>query len=59
MKKAIITQSETARRLSVSKTTLWRLAKRKDFPRKVYITTKKIGFIESELDEWIERSQVK
>ena len=38
----------------LSRTTLWRLERRGDFPRRVRLGPNSIGWIETEVEEWIE-----
>jgi predicted DNA-binding transcriptional regulator AlpA len=50
----IISAEETAARLTISETTLWRLRRADpDFPVAVRVGARRIGFREDDLDRWI------
>ncbi len=50
----IIAPEETAKRLAISETTLWRLRRDDpDFPVAVRVGARRIGFREDEVDRWI------
>ena len=38
----------------LSRTTLWRLERRGDFPRRILLSPNSTGWIESEIEQWIE-----
>ena len=38
----------------LSRTTLWRLERRGDFPRRIRLSPNSTGWIESEIEQWIE-----
>ncbi len=38
----------------LSRTTLWRLERRGDFPHRIRLSPNSIGWIETEVEEWIE-----
>jgi len=43
--------------LGISRTTLWRTAKNDpSFPKKRYISANRVGFVESEIHDWIEKA---
>lgn len=44
---------ETARRLSIGRTALWKLTKEPDFPKPIAITVGRKAFVAEEIDEWI------
>ena len=51
--------SELEKILGLSKSTIYRLEKSGDLPRKRYVTEKTVAWVESEIDEWIvSRSEV-
>ena len=47
-------KSGVCARLGVSKSTLERLIKTENFPQPVKLGTRAVGFLESEIEEWIE-----
>ena len=38
----------------LSRVTIWRLEKAGKFPRRVNLTDSRVGWVEAEIDEWIE-----
>lgn len=54
-------QPRAARELlgGISNATLWRLAKSLDFPVKIQISGKSVGWWESELRRWVESRRVR
>lgn len=53
MAETLLRQAEVQRRTKLGRTTLWRLERAGDFPRRRQITGTTIGWIESEVEEWI------
>jgi prophage regulatory protein len=49
----IIRLDEVTRKVSYSGMHIWRLEQRNKFPRRVQIGPNSVGWIESEIDEWI------
>ena len=49
----IMRPREVAQRLGVSSTTLWRYAKRPDFPRAFRLGPNAVGFDSGELELWV------
>ncbi len=45
---------DVANTTGLSRTTLWRLERRGDFPRRIRLSPNSTGWIESEIEEWIE-----
>lgn len=37
----------------LSRTTLWRLEKHGDFPKRRQISTRRVGWVESEVENWL------
>lgn len=54
--KRFIRVPEVLRKVGISRTTLYELIKRGSFPNKVKISLRSVAFVESEVDEWIERT---
>jgi predicted DNA-binding transcriptional regulator AlpA len=54
-------QPRAARELlgGISNATLWKLAKSRDFPIKIQISLKSVGWWESELRRWVESRRVR
>jgi len=42
------------KKVGVTRLTMWRMEKKGEFPKRVQLTGKKIGWFEDELDEWLE-----
>ena len=53
----ILRPNQCAAKLGICRASFWRYSKRPDFPRSVRLSPGAVGFIESELDEWIERQR--
>jgi prophage regulatory protein len=53
MAERILRQPEVEARVGLSRTTLWRLEKSGDFPLRRRVLSNTIGWLESEVDEWI------
>ena len=53
-RKVILTMKETQEATSLSRATIYRLGDIGDFPEAVKITDNRIGFVVSEVDEWLE-----
>jgi len=51
----IIRPKELAELLSVSTVTVWRMEKRGELPRRKKISTRTVGWLESEIKEWLEQ----
>ncbi|RWD14162.1 MAG: AlpA family phage regulatory protein [Mesorhizobium sp.] len=49
----IIPIKEVCRRVGISRTTVWQLIRDGKFPRLVQLTPKRKGFVDSEIDAWI------
>ncbi len=45
---------EVARRTGLSRTTIWRRERAGDFPRRVRLAPNSTGWIEAEVEQWIE-----
>ena len=41
-------------KVDLSRVTIWRLEKSGKFPKRVNLTDSRVGWIETEIDEWIE-----
>jgi prophage regulatory protein len=54
----ILRPAETAEKLSVSRATLWRISQRPDFPAKYRIGPNSVGWLEPEIESWLERQRV-
>ncbi len=50
----ILRTPEVTNITGLSRTTLWRLERRGDFPRRIRLSPNSIGWIETEVEEWIE-----
>lgn len=49
----IIRLPEVLRRTGVSRTTIWDLMRKGDFPASIQLTKTRVGWVEAEVDEWI------
>ena len=51
----IIRVSEVARRVGLSRTTIWRRERAGDFPARIRLGGRSVGWLDSEVEEWLER----
>ncbi|MDZ7692082.1 MAG: AlpA family phage regulatory protein [Balneolaceae bacterium] len=51
----IVRPKQLAELLSVSTVTIWRMEKRGELPRRKQISTRTVGWLESEIREWLEQ----
>jgi len=49
----IIRPKQLAKILSVSTVTLWRMEKRGELPPRIKISTRAVGWLESDIKEWL------
>jgi prophage regulatory protein len=49
----IIRPNELAKLLHISTTTLWRMEKRGDLPQRIKLSTRAVGWLESDIQEWL------
>lgn len=49
----LISPQETKKKTNLSGVTIWRLERAGDFPKRVNITSSRVGWVEEEIDEWI------
>ena len=52
--KKILRPNAVSEKVGLSKTTIWRRERDGDFPRRLQLGGKAVGWHESEVDEWIE-----
>jgi prophage regulatory protein len=50
----IIGPVETIKTTNLSRSTLWRLEKRGEFPQRINISSNRVGWYEDEVSTWIE-----
>lgn len=56
---SIMRLKEAANHLQVSLTTLWRLAEEdEDFPKKIRMSKRCVGYFRKDLDNWLEKKGV-
>ena len=58
MNDRIILEAERRKKTGVSRTTAWRMEKEGKFPKRRKVSDGLVGWLESELDEWIESRAV-
>lgn len=51
----VIKIQDVCYKTAVSRTTLWRLCKAGDFPRPIHLGGRIKGFLEHEIDAWLEK----
>jgi prophage regulatory protein len=52
--KRVLSQQAVLNRVPVSRTTLWRMERAGDFPRRIQISANRIGWLEADVDAWVE-----
>ena len=57
MNDRIILEAERKQRTSISRSTVWRMEKEGKFPKRRDVSDGRIGWFESEIDEWIANRQ--
>lgn len=50
----ILRPAEVDKKTGLSRTTRWRLENRNDFPKRIKISDKTIGYLQSEVERWIQ-----
>jgi len=50
----ILRPNQAAEFLSISRATLWRFCKESDFPRKIHLGVKSVGWKSEELAAWVD-----
>lgn len=50
----IIRRNELAKQLQVSEVTIWRMEKRGDLPKRVNISERVVGWLKSDIEQWLE-----
>lgn len=53
--KNILRPAQAAKALAISRSTFWRLQQSSDFPRKIQISSKAVGFYEEDILAWLEK----
>ena len=48
----ILRPNQAAEFLSISRATLWRFCKASDFPKKIQLGVKSVGWMTADLEEW-------
>ncbi len=56
-KKEILSAKEVIHKISLSRTTIWRMEIRGDFPRRIILSPGRVGWKADEIEEWIETRQ--
>ena len=56
-KERIIRKPELQRMVGLSDATIWRKEKNKEFPKRVQLGGNSVGWVESEIIEWINRKK--
>ncbi len=54
----VIRPNDLAKMLSVSLPTLWRMEKRGELPKKIQISERTVGWLKSDIQEWLESKKI-
>jgi prophage regulatory protein len=49
----ILSADETAKLVNLNRVSLWRLQKTGNFPQRIRLTSRKIGFVRTEVEDWV------
>jgi prophage regulatory protein len=52
--KRVLSQQAVLEKVPVSRTTLWRMERTGDFPKRMKISPNRIGWLETDVDAWLE-----
>ena len=52
--KRILSQETVLEKVPVSRTTLWRMERAGNFPKRIQISANRIGWLEADVDAWVE-----
>ena len=50
----VLSQQAVLDRVPVSRTTLWRMERAGLFPRRIQVSTNRVGWLEADVDAWVE-----
>lgn len=50
----ILSYKEVVKRTGLSRVTIWRLEKSGKFPQRKQLSQRRVGWVESEINEWLE-----
>ena len=50
----ILRKSEVSKLIGLSKVTIWRLERKGQFPKRIQLSTRSVGWVEEEIHSWIE-----
>lgn len=50
----VLRAEDVVDRTGLSRTSIWRMEKRGDFPARIQLSPNRVGWLESDVDEWIE-----
>ena len=56
-RKRVLSQQAVLDRVPVSRTTLWRMERAGLFPRRIQVSTNRVGWLEADVDAWVERKE--
>ncbi|MEW6562805.1 MAG: AlpA family phage regulatory protein [Pseudomonadota bacterium] len=51
----ILRPKQLSKKLSISPATLWRLQHADDFPKKVQLSARAVGWLQSDIEAWLEK----
>lgn len=58
MNDRIILEAERRKKTGISRTTAWRMEKEHKFPQRRKVSDGLVGWLESELDEWVSNREL-
>lgn len=54
----VLSSKQVTQKCSISRTTIWRLEALGQFPKRIKLSSRRVGWREDEIDEWISKSNV-
>jgi prophage regulatory protein len=54
----VLSQPAVLAKVPVSRTTLWRMERDGLFPKRIRISTNRVGWLETEIDAWLEERRL-
>jgi len=55
----VLSANELIEKIGLSRTTIWRMERQGNFPKRIHLSPRRVGWILEEVEEWIEtRSRI-
>jgi len=50
----ILNSNEVVKKIGLSKVTIWRRERDGSFPKRINLSERRVGWVESEIDDWVD-----